>query len=248
MTTLVNFNGINGKNPAGGVTIDSQGNLYGTTYDGGVTAINNAVNGYGTIWKWSPTGGLKTLVSFNGANGMFPTGGVTMDAQGNLFGATTDGGTTGNGVVFEYSAGGVLSTLVDFDGRPEAPIPSSALCLDGQGNLYGVVNLPGPGGYGTIFAVQPVSTTLRISSMPVSSDGRSGRGHGAGNSDHQRAGPGRRYRGDSGQQQFLCHSSGTGHHSGGRDQRRLYRQYASRSPTTPRSRSRRGWAAARSRR
>ena len=167
-TTLVNFSGTNGKNPMGAVTIDSQGNLYGTTYLGGVTAINNAINGYGTIWKYSPTAGLTTLVSFNGFNGMFPQNGVVMDGQGNLFGTTFEGGPNSIGVVFEYSASGILSTLVGFDGPINGSTPLSPLCLDGQGNLYGVANMGGPGGYGSIFAVQPVTTPLAVSSIAVS--------------------------------------------------------------------------------
>jgi len=167
MTTLVNFSGTNGKNPMGAVAIDTQGDLYGTTYLGGVTAINNAVNGYGTIWKWSAASGLKTLVSFNGANGMFPYHGVTIDPQGNLFGSTVYGGSTGNGVVFEYSADGVLSTLVDFDGTNKGSAPYSPLSLDNQGNIYGVTNLGGARGYGTVFVVQPVSTTLTVSSVAL---------------------------------------------------------------------------------
>jgi uncharacterized repeat protein (TIGR03803 family) len=166
-TVLVNFEGIHGKNPANGIAMDSQGNLYGTTYTGGVTAINNAVNGYGTLWKWSPTTGLTTLVSFNGTNGMFPLYGVTLDAQGNLFGSTVYGGPNGMGVVFEYSTAGVMSTLVSFDGANNGSTPEGMLSIDSQGNLFGVSNMKGPGGYGTLFEVQPVSTTLSVTSVTV---------------------------------------------------------------------------------
>lgn len=168
MTTLTNFNGVNGKHPMGSIAIDAQGNLYGTTYEGGVTAINNAINGYGTIWKYSPTGGLTTLASFNGANGMFPEHGVTVDLQGNLFGCTVYGGSNGKGVVWEYSTAGVLSTLVSFDGANNGSTPYSRLSLDGAGNIYGVTNMGGAAGYGTLFVIQPVSTALTVSSVALS--------------------------------------------------------------------------------
>jgi uncharacterized repeat protein (TIGR03803 family) len=167
LTTLVNFNDTIGTSPVGEIIMDSQGNLYGTTFTGGVTTINNAFNGYGTIWKYSPTSGLTTLASFNGTNGMFPRGALVMDPQGNLFGSTSEGGPNGLGVIFEYSTTGVLSTLVNFDGINNGSSPTSPLCLDSQGNVYGVANMGGPVGFGTIFVVQPVSTTLGVSSITM---------------------------------------------------------------------------------
>jgi len=146
-TVLFNFDRLHGKDPLAGVAIDSQGNLYGTTQQGGAMAINGGINGYGTVWKYSASAGLQTLVSFNGANGMFPGRGVTLDAQGNLFGTTVNGGSTGNGVVFEYSASGVLSTLVDFDGPSRGALPECVLGIDSRGTLYGTTNGGGATGH-----------------------------------------------------------------------------------------------------
>src|SRR5450759_4548833 len=68
--TLVNFNGINGQYPVSGVTFDTQGNMYGTTAQGGPSfnPIGNiSLNyGLGTIWKYSTGGGLVSLFSFSG--------------------------------------------------------------------------------------------------------------------------------------------------------------------------------------
>ena len=36
-TTITNFNGTNGINPFGGLYLDAQGNIYGTTFSGGTT-------------------------------------------------------------------------------------------------------------------------------------------------------------------------------------------------------------------
>jgi uncharacterized repeat protein (TIGR03803 family) len=101
---------------------------------------------------------MTTLVSFDGdtvpANGMFPMGGVTRDAQGNLYGTTEYGGAFGNGIAWEYSAAGVLSTLVTFSG-PNGSNPESNLSFDGEGNLYGITNQGGTSGYGTVFKLTP---------------------------------------------------------------------------------------------
>src|SRR5450759_2928407 len=68
--TPINFNGINGQYPAAGVTFDSNGNMYGTTAQGG-SAFNpigsgSLNDGLGTIWKYSPGAGLTSLFSFSG--------------------------------------------------------------------------------------------------------------------------------------------------------------------------------------
>ena len=154
LTTLVEFNGLNGMLPSSPPIIDSQGNLYGTTVQGGAffTPSNACC---GTLWKYSTaTGQLTTLVSFDGsqvpADGMFPSGAVTMDSHGNLFGGTVMGGSFGDGIIYEYSAAGQLSTLVTFSG-PNGWNPEGNLTADSAGNLYGVTNQGGTAGYGTVF-------------------------------------------------------------------------------------------------
>ena len=61
-TTLLSFNGTNGANPDGSLTL-SGSTLYGMTIGGGA-------NGDGTIFSIPVTGGTPTtLLSFNGTNG-----------------------------------------------------------------------------------------------------------------------------------------------------------------------------------
>jgi len=70
-TTLVSFNGTNGWQPHAGLMADAAGDLFGTTTSGGA-------NGDGTVFEIAKTSGgyastPTTLVSFNGANGVYPT-------------------------------------------------------------------------------------------------------------------------------------------------------------------------------
>lgn len=105
---IYTFNGVDGSKgaqPSGGLTMDSAGNLYGTTSGGGNLTCNNG-NGCGTIFKLSRTENRFTfseVLQFNGATGSFPNTGVIVDATGNLYGSTFDGGNTNCncGVVFE---------------------------------------------------------------------------------------------------------------------------------------------------
>ena len=70
LTTLVSFNGADGAGPLGSLVADGNGNLYGTTRNGGAY-------GYGTVFELSGPGHqtLTTLVSFNKSNGAYPAGG-----------------------------------------------------------------------------------------------------------------------------------------------------------------------------
>jgi uncharacterized repeat protein (TIGR03803 family) len=120
LVPLVRFNGTNGAGPHGGLIADADGNLFGTTLDGGA-------NDVGTVFEIAKTAGgyastPTTLVSFNGTNGAYPYyATVIADANGNLFGTTLEGGAYGDGTVFEIAktAGGYASaptTLVSFNG------------------------------------------------------------------------------------------------------------------------------------
>ena len=97
-TTLYNFTGgTDGRYPYAGVTLDSSGNLYGTTEAGGSAYA-------GVIYKVSAGGQFTVLYSFTGgAGGDYPDGGVTLDTSGNLYGTTTYGGASGTGLVYQLN-------------------------------------------------------------------------------------------------------------------------------------------------
>lgn len=97
---------IDGKDPEGGLVMDASGALYSTTRQGGAHKTDLMQVGGGTVYKFAG-GSLKTLYSFCGKrdcnDGEYPLAGVTLDSQGNLFGATTIGGAHDNGTVFELT-------------------------------------------------------------------------------------------------------------------------------------------------
>jgi len=158
LTTLVSFNGANGSGPAAAPVLDAQGNLFGTTQEGGA-------NGQGTVFEL-PAGSrtLTTLASFKDANGPNAQGGKNIslvDAQGNLFG-TTDVNVpiANNGTVFELVAGsGTITTLAPFTLAPGSG-PNGGLVRDAQGNLFGTTFSGGPSGNGTVFELAAGSGTI----------------------------------------------------------------------------------------
>ena len=170
LSILHNFNpsGKDGVNPRGGLVFDSSGNLYGTTYTGG------GPNGGGTVFELVPQAGggwsERILHSFgnNSKDGKWPLGPLILDASGNLFGTTIDGGDNGCsygcGIVFELvpQTGGAWAEKIpySFSNGLSGYYPGATLIFDSAGNLYGVTNNGGSsnncaGGCGTVFELKP---------------------------------------------------------------------------------------------
>jgi uncharacterized repeat protein (TIGR03803 family) len=132
--------------PRSGVTIDSSGNLYGTTLYGGNAS-------YGTVFELSPGSGgtwtFKSLQSFsrNGAEGFNPWSRLAIDAAGNLYGTTFLGGSADLGVLFELSpqADGTWSETVlhNFIGGYDGAEPVSGPVLNSTGTLFGTTSSGG---------------------------------------------------------------------------------------------------------
>jgi uncharacterized repeat protein (TIGR03803 family) len=150
-----------GQSPQAGVTLDKAGNIYGTTYWGGLF-------GDGTVFELTPQPNgswtEKHLHTFGGAtaDGKNPLSSVIFDFAGNLYGTTFDGGTHGVGNVYELIPQGdgtwkekILHQFGSF-GR-DGTVPLAGLVLDGAGNLYGAANLGGLHGTGVIFELSPSS-------------------------------------------------------------------------------------------
>jgi uncharacterized repeat protein (TIGR03803 family) len=160
-TVLHKFTGDpDGYFPEALLVQDSAGNLYGTTYEGGK-------HGSGTVFKVDGAGKETVLHNFAGMpDGALPYPGVILDAAGNLYGVTSDGGTGtacdfGCGTVFEVDTAGEETILHDFQGDDGAD-PDSVLLLDSNGNLYGTTagggnSECGVSGCGLVFELSPHS-------------------------------------------------------------------------------------------
>jgi len=146
--------------PLSGFTLDSAGNLYGTSQLGPEDAPNCGyyyINGCGTVYQLTPTSSgwnANIIYTFTGgADGKFPIAGLVGDRAGNLYGVSGGGGAGGGGVVFELSPSGGSWTYQQIyvlpDGNPgevycflavsipTCPGPWGTMIIDSAGNLYG---------------------------------------------------------------------------------------------------------------
>jgi len=157
-------NGRDGKSPQAALVFDAHGNLYGTTYTGGLYLG-------GTVFELSPEeNGSWTetvLHTFgSGHDGASPCAALIFDTHGNLYGTTFGGGENQGGTVFELSLRDgswtetVLYSFQDSDdGNPDdGSSPNGGLIFDAAGNLYGTTYTGGAYGihqYGTVFELTP---------------------------------------------------------------------------------------------
>ena len=149
-TILYSFTGgSDGGNPEAGLLMDSGGNLYGTTQQGG--SSND-----GTVFKLTPAGNKTILHSFaGGADGSGPLAALIMDGGGNLYGTTTVGGSSNNGTVFKLTPAGNETILHSFAGGADGSGPRAGLIMDSSGNLYGTTYQGGSSNNGTVFKITP---------------------------------------------------------------------------------------------
>lgn len=161
-TVLYSFTGApDGDTPKAGLTLDAAGNLYGTTYSGGLLDCFEPAGGLppsnkpiycGVVFKVDTTGTETVLHSFTGIpDGALPLASLVMDAAGDLYGTTLEGGSsgffgceilnpaqpTGCGSIFKVDPSGTLSVLYSFSGNLDFGYPEAGLVLDAAGNLYG---------------------------------------------------------------------------------------------------------------
>ncbi len=151
--------GTDGSAPDGDLIWDQQGNIYGTTIEGGTT-------GFGIVYELTPSGNGYTesvLYSFSGPDGAYPIAGLVFDNNGNLFGTTESGGSIGRGNVFELSyvvgIGWTQHVLYSFQNAGDGEEPLGGLIFDSAGNLYGTTLDGGSGGGGTVFELSPFGNT-----------------------------------------------------------------------------------------
>jgi uncharacterized repeat protein (TIGR03803 family) len=149
-TALYSFNfPPDGGQPHSSLVLDSAGNLYGTTYEGGTS-------NWGAVFKLDTSGQESVLYSFAGppTDGANPLAGLVLDSAGNLYGTTSGF----EGTVFKLNAAGAEEVLHTFVGSPsDGSTPEAPLVRDAAGNLYGTTFFGGADNLGTVFRVDSLN-------------------------------------------------------------------------------------------
>ncbi|HEY3778807.1 MAG TPA: choice-of-anchor tandem repeat GloVer-containing protein [Rhizomicrobium sp.] len=185
LTVLHSFNGDDGANPSGPLIADANGDLYGTTWNGG-DSHNCTGASCGVIFELAADGTFTVLHSFQESDGAAPFGPLVRDAEGNLYGSTIGGGDNscdsdgdGCGVVFKLAPDGTLTVLHKFTGGSDGGFPQDGLIADGSGNLYGTTvsgGIPdcvvgGLIGCGVVFTFAPDGTETVLHSFDDNNGG-----------------------------------------------------------------------------
>jgi uncharacterized repeat protein (TIGR03803 family) len=144
-TVLHTFLGGGGDGAGSGanVTLDDEGNIYGTTDFGGSHSD-------GVVFKLSPGGSQTVLHTFTGSDGANPDGGVILMPNGDLYGTTGGGGSGGNGVLFRLKANGKYKVLHNFSSN-DGSFLRGDLLRDKLGNFYGTALFGGVNGDGAVY-------------------------------------------------------------------------------------------------
>jgi uncharacterized repeat protein (TIGR03803 family) len=181
LTTLYSFCSqsgcLDGSGPYAGLVQATNGDLYGTTADGGANPFGGGLGG--TVFKITPSGTLTTLYSFCSqigcADGQAPLTVLVQAPNGDFYGTTEHGGFScagppgiGCGTIFKITPGGTLTTLFAF------PLCSQSGCTDGlypsalvratNGNFYGTTSNGGSptDSAGTVFKITPGGTLTTL--------------------------------------------------------------------------------------
>ena len=168
-----NFSGNYDAYPYASLIKGSNGDLYGTTENGGA-------NYKGTVFQLAQSGGSWTetvLYSFSSSSGAFPQAPLILGSNGDLYGTTSGSGsgTNGNGTVFQLappsSPGGnwTETVLHSFGSGSDGFHPLASLIKGSNGDLYGTTAGGGANSYGTVFQISPSGAETVIYSFNSSS-------------------------------------------------------------------------------
>jgi uncharacterized repeat protein (TIGR03803 family) len=177
LSSLYSFNYTDGDNPQAALVQGKDGNLYGTTTDGGT---NNPPLGYGTVFRSSTNGPPTSLYSFGSIeevgvplDGARPTAPLMQASDGNFYGTTSYGGTNEipAGTVFRISTNGTFTNLYYFTGGTDGEAPESGLVQGPDGNLYGTTFGGSGNTYGNVFKISTNGVQNNVYTFTGGTDG-----------------------------------------------------------------------------
>jgi uncharacterized repeat protein (TIGR03803 family) len=166
-TVLYSFQSgtADGAYPTATAIQGSDGNFYGTTDTGGTA-------NQGTMFKVTPLGVETMLYSFgNGTDGQVPEGTLIQGSDGNFYGTTGYGGTSGLGTVFKITPAGAETVLHSFSGGGDGIVPFVGLVQGSDGNFYGTTGFGGTNNRGTVFKITPAGVETVLHSFGSGTDG-----------------------------------------------------------------------------
>ncbi|HKT87402.1 MAG TPA: choice-of-anchor tandem repeat GloVer-containing protein [Candidatus Sulfotelmatobacter sp.] len=158
-TTLANFNFVNGDEPNSTLVQGSDGNLYGTTFGGGLYCQTDIFS-CGAIFKMTPMGALSPLLSFNYSDGAYPSGPLLQSGDSEFFGTSEGGGTFNGGTIFRITAKGSPSLLYSF---MYGAFPTGGLVQTADGDLYGTTSGGAQGSM--VFKITSAGTFTKIARL-----------------------------------------------------------------------------------
>jgi uncharacterized repeat protein (TIGR03803 family) len=169
-----NYNGLDGAIPRAGLTVGSDGDLYGTTSEGG-TNIYMTGRGFGTVFKITTDGKLTSLYSFGtvqdgfgeAMDGSSPQAALLAFTDGALYGTASGGGSNFSGSGFRVTTNGTLTISHLFGTLQDAyaSSPEAALITGNDGYLYGTSSSGGTNFSGSIFRMSPGGSATGVYSF-----------------------------------------------------------------------------------
>lgn len=154
-----------GANPAGGLMLNVDGALYGVTEFGGT-------NTFGVAFKITTAASpvYTVLRHFADPTGSQPVGTLVRGSDGQLYGATANGGVSARGTLFKITTTGTHTLLTSFTGETGATLgsaPRASPCVAADGLFYLLTSAGSTGNMGSFCKISSAGVFTAISSLSL---------------------------------------------------------------------------------
>lgn len=159
--------GEGGSNPQSGLTLATDGLLYGSTQFGGL-------ENQGSIFKIDPTDNNFELIynlAIGSADGRYPYGKLNETSPGVFMGTCSGGAATGTGSIFKVTSDGEFTRLRSMSNTADGGFSKTGLITGVDGLQYGVAEFGGANGFGTLFRIDEEGTFEKLVDFQFTADG-----------------------------------------------------------------------------